>query len=109
MFLLLGDEENFLKETTIMTVTQTDVADGKKMGGMAVRLVLLIFPHRRNFPSTGSIQSNPSVAISPCILRTLKQDTMEAGNHMSDNFMVDDFNIRHSSQRGYSLESFNSQ
>lgn len=34
---------------------------------------------------------------------------MEAGNHMSDNFMVDDFNIRRSSQKGYSLESFNSQ
>lgn len=47
--------------------------------------------------------------LSPCISWTFKQGTMEAGNHMSDNFMVDDFNIRHSSQRGYSLESFNSQ
>lgn len=109
VFLLLGDEENFLKVTTIMTVTQTDVADWKRKGGMAVQLVLLIFLHRLNLTSTGSIQSKPSVAISPCILRTFKQDTMEAGNHMSDNFMVDDFNIRHSSQRGYSLESFNSQ
>lgn len=36
-------------------------------------------------------------------------DTMAVGNHMSDDFMVDDFNIRHSSQRGYMLESFNSQ
>lgn len=45
----------------------------------------------------------------PCFLRTFRPDTMEAGNHMSDNFMVDDFNIRHSSQRGYTLESFNSQ
>lgn len=33
----------------------------------------------------------------------------ERGNHMSDDFMVDDFNIRHSSQRGYTLESLNSQ
>lgn len=45
----------------------------------------------------------------PFFLWTFRLDTMAVGNHMSNDFMVDDFNIRHSSQRGYMLESFNSQ
>lgn len=40
---------------------------------------------------------------------TFLTDTMEAGNHTSDDFMVYDSNIRHGSQTGYTLESFNSQ
>lgn len=42
-------------------------------------------------------------------LWTFRLDTVEAGNHTSDNFMLDDSNIRHGSQRGDTLESFNSQ
>lgn len=45
----------------------------------------------------------------PSFLWTFRLDAVEAGNHTSDNFMLDDCNIRHSSQRGYTLESFNSQ
>lgn len=46
----------------------------------------------------------------PPFLWTFRTDTTEAGNHQTpDDFVVYDSNIRRGSQRGYMLESFNSQ
>lgn len=64
-----------------------------------------------NFPSSARLDGFYDFSGSnlPSFLWTFCLDTVEAGNHMSDNFMLDDSNIRHGSQRGYTLESFNSQ
>lgn len=69
--------------------------------------VLLLLLRLHSLSTKESVQSISSHL--PRHSRTLGPDTMAVGNHMSDDFMVDDFNIRHSSQRGYTLESFNSQ
>ncbi len=103
MVLLLGDEEDSLVVVVMMVAIETDVEWIGRYSNVTTSLPLSVFLHSVHYRL-----SNPSAAIFTAT-HGHSGWTQWQWEITSDDFMVDDFNIRHSSQRGYTLESFNGQ